>query len=545
MVSASSATLSIAFNKVVELQLSEASVALHCDGRAQGISVPSGHLSMNDGLLLIRMEDVFQSAMQAAQSCDLIVGEGTVRDEDGVPFLGVQSGDYTLLFSDAVPPQILSYEPANGEENVHPSSVFTLVFNERVLLGRPSSGLRGSISVLDDGTVASAPVAATEFEVSAGVLVVDDARLQINVADIAEPGRHYSLSLPPGVVTDLSGNAFPGLPVGTYTFRTGLFAHDPAEATAGSGMTTSGAMAVLGTVFLAFLIVAGVVWRTRRLFSMHAGHLEEGKRSAVRPEVEPAPSHSPPFVSEEKRRSQSYSEASVQGTAWGQRQSNVQPAPRQSSSAPTAKPSWGVPASAQATATAQAADAQKRWQAAMGAKRAADAFGGAARPKAGAAAPQPTSNPGAPRVSQQPGAAAEAPDAPGRTSANQAPPPRRRSTSEPADRAPRSSQQAAGAAAAGRPPQAQPHSAHDKPGRKSSREPPPRSSGPDEDPELKRQKKEVERRMRELFDAPIAERKKVWRLLTLEFHPDKNSDVHAKDVFQYINASRSWFLCEA
>merc|ERR1719401_2774438 len=30
-----------------------------------------------------------------------------------------------------------------------------------------------------------------------------------------------------------------------------------------------------------------------------------------------------------------------------------------------------------------------------------------------------------------------------------------------------------------------------------------------------------------------------------DFHPDKNGDDHATEIFQFINASRSWFLCGA
>lgn len=549
MASASSTILSIAFNKAVELQPSEASVAVHCEGQAQGINVPPGHLSMNDGSLLISMDNVFQSAMQETQSCDLIVGEGTVRDEDGVAFLGVQSGDYSVLFSDSVPPQVLAYQPSNGEDDVHPSSVFTLTFNERVLLARSTSGLRGSLAVLEGGADSRAPVASTQFDVSPEVLTIEDSRLQVNVVGITEPGQHYSLSLPPGAVTDLSGNAFPGLPVGTYTFRTGHFAQAPEEVSSGSGMTLSGAVAVLGTVSLAFLIVAGVVWRTRRLFNLQ--HLDEGKRSTVRPQVEPRPSQSPPFVPEERWRSQSWTEASAQGTAWAQRQGDPQTPQRQSSSAPSGNVGWNVHATAQATAAAQAAEAQKRWQAAFGAKRAADAFSAAARPRGSAGAPHPISHPGTPQPTSHPGSqrspqrgtASEVPSRP--ASKSEAPPPRPRARSEGVDQAPRNSRHGAGGAAAGRPPQAPgPSAAKDKPGRSSSREPPPSASGAAEDPELQRQKRQVERRMRELFDAPILERKRALRELMLEFHPDKNSDAHAKDVFQYINASRDWFLCE-
>lgn len=64
------------------------------------------------------------------------------------------------------------------------------------------------------------------------------------------------------------------------------------------------------------------------------------------------------------------------------------------------------------------------------------------------------------------------------------------------------------------------------------------------DAELQMRLREVEKRMRDLMDSPAAERKKVMRELVLEHHPDKNSDPYAKDMFQFINASKGWFLCE-
>lgn len=57
--------------------------------------------------------------------------------------------------------------------------------------------------------------------------------------------------------------------------------------------------------------------------------------------------------------------------------------------------------------------------------------------------------------------------------------------------------------------------------------------------------KEVELQLRALMSAPMAERKQYLRDLMLAYHPDKNNDAIAKDVFQFINASRAWFLLGA
>jgi len=54
----------------------------------------------------------------------------------------------------------------------------------------------------------------------------------------------------------------------------------------------------------------------------------------------------------------------------------------------------------------------------------------------------------------------------------------------------------------------------------------------------------VEKQLRALMDKPLAERKKAIKDLLVEFHPDKNSAAHAKEVFQYVNNARAWFLVE-
>jgi len=73
---------------------------------------------------------------------------------------------------------------------------------------------------------------------------------------------------------------------------------------------------------------------------------------------------------------------------------------------------------------------------------------------------------------------------------------------------------------------------------------PPESDFSSDSPELRRKKQEIERKLRAMMDKPIADRKKALRELMLEYHPDKSSDPLAKDVFQFINSARAWFLVE-
>ncbi|CAE8600499.1 unnamed protein product, partial [Polarella glacialis] len=55
----------------------------------------------------------------------------------------------------------------------------------------------------------------------------------------------------------------------------------------------------------------------------------------------------------------------------------------------------------------------------------------------------------------------------------------------------------------------------------------------------------VAKKLRAMMDEPLPLRKKLLKDLMLEYHPDKNSQENAKEVFQYVNNSRSWFLSDS
>lgn len=64
----------------------------------------------------------------------------------------------------------------------------------------------------------------------------------------------------------------------------------------------------------------------------------------------------------------------------------------------------------------------------------------------------------------------------------------------------------------------------------------------DQDAECRPEVAAVKKQMHDLMDEPLAVRKKALRDLMLEFHPDKNNSEHAKEIFQYINNAKNWFL---
>ncbi|CAE7322107.1 unnamed protein product [Symbiodinium natans] len=70
------------------------------------------------------------------------------------------------------------------------------------------------------------------------------------------------------------------------------------------------------------------------------------------------------------------------------------------------------------------------------------------------------------------------------------------------------------------------------------------ASAPAPETNLSPEVKAVEKRLHDTMDQPIATRRKLFKELLVEYHPDKNSSAHAKEVFQYVNNARSWFLVE-
>lgn len=57
--------------------------------------------------------------------------------------------------------------------------------------------------------------------------------------------------------------------------------------------------------------------------------------------------------------------------------------------------------------------------------------------------------------------------------------------------------------------------------------------------------RDVAKQMRDMMDQPMGARKKTFKDLMLEYHPDKNSHPRAKEVFQFVNNARGWFLHES
>jgi hypothetical protein len=74
----------------------------------------------------------------------------------------------------------------------------------------------------------------------------------------------------------------------------------------------------------------------------------------------------------------------------------------------------------------------------------------------------------------------------------------------------------------------------------------PADDGEDGSPEAKAVKEDLKRQLQNTMAEPIASRKKTFKFLCLQWHPDKNPEKLelATEVFQYIQQQRDWYLKE-
>jgi Ca2+-binding RTX toxin-like protein len=112
---------------------------------------------------------------------------------------------------DTTPPTVLSFVPGDGQVGVPVNTTIAIVFSESVALGSGTITLRdGNGNVVETFNAANAGSAS---------LVVAGSTLVIQPSHALTNSSSYTVELSPGVVHDLSGNAFTGNP--EYHFITG------------------------------------------------------------------------------------------------------------------------------------------------------------------------------------------------------------------------------------------------------------------------------------------------------------------------------------
>lgn len=580
---------------------SQGTAALHCPGPIP-ISRPRMKIEVN--YLILEVGDLHQGSAGTnnARRCDLVIGEGLVSDTYGVPYLGMVAGTYSLDFGDTVAPQVLEFTPKNGQMDVVPiGALVTLTFSEPIELGSAAKAgsLKVRLSRLEEGEVLAF---VAELELKPPSVNVENQLLKVDLNGKIESGSHYTLSLPSGAVADREQNAFTGLPPRVYVFKTASEQTVYQHSDQSSGVPLTSLIAVgAGLIVILGLGILIVWWMRLRMASQRKLPLQPPRSNSKSEGVKVM------YVNTMGRTpSQRSSLSSMRTTTSHASSTHTEDVPKGqapvdafvgATSATTAdfdpfysvseKPklkrsgTWApgmVPTVSQKSdgdrrggskeknedpfefaRQRQAADDKRRKKEEEGRKQREAkqrwayarnvAFAqGLNKTHPGATKPPGAAPPAPPKTRQPSPDPGDEKDAFGPRSAGDA-----NWDKVPEDGGRAGSHTSSTSAEAGSPSKKNVPPGEGIPGRPAGSPNGGAARGfcrsattqiVDENPELRKHKKDVEKRLRDLMDSPIDVRKKALKELMLEYHPDKNSDQHATQIFQFVNGSKEWFLRE-
>ena len=140
---------------------------------------------------------------------------GCITDLAGTPYAGTSSYNIKTVSAvapDTQAPAVVQFSPADDARGVAVERDIVITFSEAILLGSGSLVLKDAA-----GTTLESFDVANSAQVS-----VSNTMLSVNPSADLSPGIAYTLVLPSGAVTDLSGNAYAGTSsYGFTTFATG------------------------------------------------------------------------------------------------------------------------------------------------------------------------------------------------------------------------------------------------------------------------------------------------------------------------------------
>jgi len=492
------------------VQSSASKVSFWCDGSIAR-EVSNSSIQLLGQVMRVDVTTLLQSVSRVSQrECGLIIAEDVICG-GSAGFPGLPIGAYSLKLRDGEAPIIDAFEPRNGASDMGSDSVVEITFSEQVVLGPHTLFISVSRLMQDSAGVATLENRPYPLELPHVRLGTSRKSVQIDLEGKLRSGSLYSLSLPAGAVVDLAGNKFAGLPTYDYTFRAtpGVSRAGESSDSGSRFPTTLVVTLVVVGVLVACLLLASLAFL--KLFGVGSGPLKRFKEPSVRPVAMPVPTakqrHSQGEYADHGQSHRSVAQGSPQPR---RRDSGLESSGDSWATRPDGFP--GPPFGQGASRVYPTGDP-----------------GPQPVPSAGSRGRSEKGSPGAGRYSSS------EPEGAGAKSD-----PRRRSGS-------------------------QPRSSHPSSGFRAGSSPPPGASGPQADhggarrgenasastatsPVVEstcQEAKAVEKRMRAQMNEPLAIRKKVLKDLMLEYHPDKNSGEHAKEVFQFINGARGWFLHDA
>eukprot|EP00929_Paragymnodinium_shiwhaense_P036694 TRINITY_DN19629_c0_g1_i1.p1 TRINITY_DN19629_c0_g1~~TRINITY_DN19629_c0_g1_i1.p1 ORF type:complete len:806 (+),score=117.02 TRINITY_DN19629_c0_g1_i1:179-2596(+) len=525
-----------------------------CDDTVDTVIVPSTKLSFIGKIFEVDATEALQTfARKKLRTCGLVVQPGTLCDvQNEVPFTGISRGGYSFSLQDEGAPHIVRFDPANNAKAVDLDGKLRIEFNEAVVLG-PAT-LKATLNRLDEDMSGTFISETSSFALQAPGVSVEDRSLVVSLTGKLRASRLYSLSLPKGAVKDMWENEFQGLASEVYVFR----ADNPGIRIARESNDNSVIITIILVTGGALLVFLAAVVAVRMLYVHYAQWTELTELSKP-----PKPVSVPPQSNVAKTQVRvSQMHPTVSGDFMEYTTSSTSSHPlgdslRRGSKgmgfggpgggcSPGGGGSWAHTPYAQPTPSgssynrvhpAEASSAtqgvafghtqsqqpsqpqtQSAGPGAGGTFRAQSNGGPDPKPVGAAAAAHAAAKAAAKAAAQRPGARASMGPNPGQ-----------------------GQRSSAGSGPGSRPQGQQPGSAPPGQERQDSK---PAAAASQED-SMSPEVRAVHRKLQAAMDESQAVRKKMIKDLMLEYHPDKNSDSKAKEIFQHINNAKSWFLHDA
>lgn len=501
--------LQLDFDRTVTIRQT-GSVSFTCTGQPLPFYVPWEHIEPSPSRTGIRISiaKLLEAQFKTTRQCTLQIGYGVVVDNADVPFIGLEKDLYSFKLGDTLQPNVIYFSPANGQSDVEEGGMVTFTFDEDVVL------LSGSqVIILYEGSgqgdsTGNAGAAIAEFKMSSPNVAISGRDVSVDLSQFTKGNEQYSVDLPNRALSDEAGNVFPGIPAGFYTFRT----RHTELLENGTVQSFEEYMPLMMAGGAAFVVCLGglIIWRFCKLKTM--------KKSSVRPT-----DMAPGFAFEKDDLELDGSGTFASGTWSFGNQLDAD------NSNDASGRNWAHKVRSQQSPQAQ-------WQGAFvkssvarkGLSGAGSASATLNRSSSHGPAINKPATPSGPRPTLGEFQSKSFSKRSYSTYSN---------LGSGGKENPRDSTNST----------SQSQSSQSKPGSKPQTPTAKAPSAADfsgDAAEVKAKKLAVERKLRDLMDKPMAERKKALREMMLEYHPDKSSDEHAKEFFQFINASRSWFLAE-
>ncbi|CAE7660836.1 menB [Symbiodinium microadriaticum] len=207
------------------------------------------------------------------RDCDLVIANNAVRDsQDRLPFDGLENNVIFVTLPDGIPPEVVSFEPANSARGVSLATKVHFHFNENIRFY--SIGYLELYILGGNRTDRAADIKIAEISVWDEAVAIDrDNRniLHVQLTGLLSTSTYYSLTIPPQTISDISNNPFGGIDRGVYIFQTGAeeIVEELVDDTEEETLTFTIVLVAVGVLVLATAVVAAylvleTVRKTRR-----------------------------------------------------------------------------------------------------------------------------------------------------------------------------------------------------------------------------------------------------------------------------------------